>query len=55
VTHRSPVGEAGHEPKQSKVRVISSLPTGILAFDAEARAEFLAAWEEEKDEAEKNH
>jgi hypothetical protein len=23
------------------------VPTGILAFDAEARAEFLAAWEED--------
>ena len=29
------------------------MPTGVLAFDAKARADFLSAWEEKKDEAER--
>jgi hypothetical protein len=44
--------EAGVQPRRTIVRLISSVPTGILAFDAKARAEFLSAWEEKGNEAE---
>jgi hypothetical protein len=47
------MGKAGTgQKKGTVVRLISSVPTGILAFDAQARAEFLSAWEEKGNEAE---